>query len=257
MERPINQIFKATSVAIFSFLFSLTVFADNHMEAPQDAALEIYQCNFSDNKDLNDTRKVAAKWDKWADKNYTVPYAGYLMTPYYQRKSDFPYDLFWLGVTEDFTSLGQAQDEWAAKGTKLAAEFDAANPCPNHAAIYSFTVRQPKNQTPDGYLTISGCTNKEGATQADFAAANAKQNQYLDSINVDSGIYYWFMGAGSGIEQAYDYLEVNAHSTLKEWGITPDNFLSGNPGPSDLDGLRECDTPRVYAIEYVGGKTQN
>ena len=68
-----NQIFKATSVAIFSFLFSLTVFADNHMEAPQDAALEIYQCNFSDNMDdLNDTRKVAAKWDKWADKNYTV-----------------------------------------------------------------------------------------------------------------------------------------------------------------------------------------
>ena len=67
MERPMNQIFKATSVAIFSFLFSLTVFADNHMEAPQDAALEIYQCNFSDNKDLNDTRKVAAKWDKWAE----------------------------------------------------------------------------------------------------------------------------------------------------------------------------------------------
>ena len=79
----------------------------------------------------------------------------------------------------------------------------------------------------------------------------------MDSINVDSGIYYWFMGAGSGIEQAYDYLEVYAHSTLKEWGITPDNFLSGNPGPTDLDGLRECDTPRVYAIEYVGGKTQN
>ena len=109
MERPMNQIFKATSVAIFSFLFSLTVFADNHMEAPQDAALEIYQCNFSDNLWMTPEKLLQNGIN--GQIKIILFHAGYLMTPYYQRKSDFPYDLFWLGVTEDFTSLGQAQDE--------------------------------------------------------------------------------------------------------------------------------------------------
>ena len=40
-----------------------------------------------------------------------------------------------LQKTWDFTWL-KAQDEWAPKGTKINAEFDAVNPCPNDAAIY-------------------------------------------------------------------------------------------------------------------------
>ena len=67
-------------------------------------------------------------------------------------------------------------------------QFDAANPCPNHAAVTPLLLDSQRTRGPDGYLTISGCTNKEGSSQADFAAANAKQNQYYDSINVDSGI---------------------------------------------------------------------
>ena len=68
-------------------------------------------------KDFNDTLKVAAKWDAWADENYSVPYEGYVMTPFYQRKSDFPY-------VKLKQYLESAQDEWAAKGTKLAEDFE-------------------------------------------------------------------------------------------------------------------------------------
>ena len=106
------------------------------------------------------------------------------MTPFYQTKTDFPFDLFWLGVTPSFKALGIAQDEWASKGTKLASDFDRVAPCPNHASIYSFVVRRPENQTPNGFLTIRGCTNKEGTTPADYAAANAKQNDYMDSLSL-------------------------------------------------------------------------
>ena len=243
---------KFINAAFIAFL-SFTILSDDSNLEPQGSALEIFQCNFADGKDLDDTLKVASKWDKWADDNYSVSYAGYVMTPFYQRKSDFPFDLFWLGITPSFQALGTAHDEWAANGTKLIAEFERVSPCPNHASIYSFPVRTAKNPTPNGFLTIRGCNNKEGTTQADYAAANAKQNEYLDSIGVDSLISYWFMGAGSGIEQAYDYLEVMGVSSMKEWGKMPDNFLTGNPGPQDLDALRDCDTPRVYSIQYVGG----
>ena len=246
-----TKLFQTILIVFLSF----SIFADDTDLGPQGSAVEIFQCNFSNGKDLEDTLKVASKWDAWADDNYSVPYAGYVMTPFYQTKTDFPFDLFWLGVTPSFKALGIAQDEWASKGTKLAADFERVSPCPNHASIYSFAVRRPENQTPNGYLTIRGCTNKEGTTQADYFAANAKQNEYMDSIGLDSGIYYWFMGAGSGIDQPYDYLEVTAVSSMSEWGKMPDNFLTGNPAPQDLDALRDCDTARVYSIQYVGGKT--
>ena len=250
-----NTISKALLPLILTL--SINLFSDDHLSQPPGAAVEIFQCNFADGKSLEDSRKVSAKWDKWSDTNYSVPYAGYLMTPFYQTKSDFSYDVFWLGVAENFESLGIAQDEWAAKGGRLQGEFNAVSPCDNHAALYSFAVRRPKEPTPNGYLTIRGCNNKEGSTQAKFLAANTKLNDYLDSIGVDAGIFYWFPGAGSGIDQPYDYLEVMGHSSMKEWGMMPDNFIAGNPGPTDLDELRDCDTARVYSIEYVGGKTQN
>ena len=242
---------------VFLVLFSVVSFNVFSADEPVGAALEIYQCNFAEGKTIADIRRVSAKWDKWADSNYSVPYAGYLLTPFYQKKSDFPFDLAWLGVAENFVSLGQAQDEWAEKGGRLQVEFDSVSPCHNHAAYYSFTVRRPENQTPNGYLTIRGCNNKEDSTLEKFAAANAKLNKYLDDNNQNSGIYYWFAGAGSGIDQPYDYLEVTSVSTLKEWGAWPDRSLSGNPAPNDLEELRSCDTPRVYTVEYAGSKTIN
>ena len=42
---------------------------------------------------------------------------------------------------------------------------------------------------------------------------------------------------------------------MKEWGTAPDAWLAGNPDPSGLSDLRECDMPRVYYSQYVGGKT--
>ena len=102
---------KLFQTILFVFL-SLSVFADDMDLGPQGSAVEIFQCNFSYGKDLEDTLKVASKWDAWADDNYSVPYAGYVMTPFYQTKTDFPFDLFWLGVTPSFKALGIAQDEW-------------------------------------------------------------------------------------------------------------------------------------------------
>ena len=139
-----TKLVQATFIAFFSF----SVFADDSNLDPQGSALEIFQCNFADGKDLDDTLKVASKWDSWADDNYSIPYAGYVMTPFYQRKSDFPFDLFWLGITPSFKALGTAQDEWAAEGTKIAAEFDRVSPCPNHASIYScllYTSPSPRD----------------------------------------------------------------------------------------------------------------
>ena len=75
---------KFIQATLIAFL-SLSVISEESNPEPQGSALEIFQCNFSNGKDLDDTLKVASKWDEWADENYSVPYAGYVMTPFYQR----------------------------------------------------------------------------------------------------------------------------------------------------------------------------
>ena len=40
---------------------SLSAFTEDMTLRPQGSALEIFQCNFANGKDLNDTLKVAAK----------------------------------------------------------------------------------------------------------------------------------------------------------------------------------------------------
>ena len=112
-----TKLFQTILIVFISF----STFANDTDLGPQGSALEIFQCNFSNGKDLEDTLKVASKWDEWADENYSVPYAGYVMSPFYQTKTDFPFDLFWLGVTPSFKALGTAQDEWVSKGHKISS----------------------------------------------------------------------------------------------------------------------------------------
>jgi hypothetical protein len=141
------------------------------------------------------------------------------------------------------------------KGQRLQAEFDSVTPCDNHVAYLVWTVREAKETTPNGYLTVRGCNNNEDTTLEQINAASAKRNEYLDSIGVDSSIYAWFPGAGSPLENTYDYLEVWGNASMKDWGIGPDAWLAGNADPSGISDLRECDNPRVYYSQYVGGKT--
>ena len=51
---------KLFQTILFVFL-SLSVFADDMDLGPQGSAVEIFQCNFSNGKDLEDTLKVASK----------------------------------------------------------------------------------------------------------------------------------------------------------------------------------------------------
>ena len=238
-------------ICLVSFIY--LTFADNHM--PKTYAMEGYQCDFADGKGLNDVLRVASKWDKWSDTNYSVPYAAWVMVPFYQTKTDFGFDLAWLGVSDSWQELGQAQDEWMEKGQRLQAEFDSVSPCDSHVAYWVWTIREAEETNPKGYLSVRGCNNNETTTLEQINAASAIRNEYFDSLGMDSAIYAWFPGAGSPLENTYDYLEVWANSSMKEWGIVPDAWLSGNPDPSGLSDLRECDTPRVYYSQYVGGKT--
>ena len=108
-----TKLFQSILIVIISY----SIVSEETDLRPEGAALEIFQCNFSRGKDLDDTLKVASNWDEWADDNYSVPYVSYMMTPFFQTKTDFHFILTSLSVTPSFKALGITRDEWESKGT--------------------------------------------------------------------------------------------------------------------------------------------
>ena len=112
--------------AIVLSLLSYGAIADDH--APSIGGIETYSCKFNEGNDLNDVLSVAKKWNKFASKNFSMPYQGYVLTPYY-RDAETEYDFYWVGVSPSFEAQGTVAQEWLAKGTKMQAEFDSVSTC--------------------------------------------------------------------------------------------------------------------------------
>ena len=61
---------------------SFSLFADDHK--PVSYGMEGYQCNFKQGKDLDDALNFTAKsLNPYSDKNWTVPYSGFYLTPFF------------------------------------------------------------------------------------------------------------------------------------------------------------------------------
>ena len=160
--------------------FSYVAYSDNHM--PRTYAMEGYQCNLADGKGLDDVLRVASKWDKWADSNYSVPYAAWVMTPFYQTKSDFGFDLGWLGFSTNWQTLGQAQDEWMAKGQRLRDEA-------HRFAINTHRAKRQKGIRKSLLDQINGIGSiRKRALLNHFGSARAVESASFDEIKSVEGV---------------------------------------------------------------------
>ena len=80
---------KLLVAAIFATFLNVT-YADNHY--PATYAMEALQCNFEEGKDMDDAMKVISEWKANADKNFSVAYNAWTLTPLYYSKSDVPFE---------------------------------------------------------------------------------------------------------------------------------------------------------------------
>ncbi len=73
---------KALIISGAAFISSLRAFTAlaNHHSAPMIGGVEVFGCDFDDGKDMDDFMKVAAKRNKFADRNFSKSYEAHLMT---------------------------------------------------------------------------------------------------------------------------------------------------------------------------------
>ena len=150
-----------SAIILASFLSVMN--ADDHR--PTTFAMEALQCNFQEGKDMDDAMKVISEWRVLADKNFTVPYNAWTLTPLYTSETDFPYAFAWMGFTQNMTDMGTMQDTFQEVGQKTFAKWQKVTDCAGQSLFRVVEARAPKYAFAEGqigYMAISSCSFKEG-----------------------------------------------------------------------------------------------
>lgn len=240
-------------LALALMILAAPSYADDHMPMPR--ALETFSCNFADGKDMDDFMKVANKWDKFADKAFSMPYQGYVLTPYYS--ADMEHDLYWVGFSPNFAAQGKTDQEMLEKGASLQADFDAISLCDSHSQFAVFPVYSTGAPvTSSGVVDFSACSLKDDASQQAIAAADAKMNAFMKELDVNVSIVRWFPLQGTDFPG--DFIQASRFDSLAEKGAIYDKFIQagGQQAQTMIYGeLMSCSEGPTSLYNSVGGST--
>lgn len=209
--------------ALITALSSTMSLADNHQ--PMIGGVEVFGCDFEDGKTMDDFMKVAAKWDKFADKNFSKTYEAHLMTHYYFN--DRRADAYWVGFTNNHYDMGVTADEWAASGAKLQAEFDEVCPAKSHVEYSWLKVHNDREDQPisGGLVDFQRCNFREGATWEMLMAADAEMSTFMTKIGQNSRVYRWFPSNGARSDSP-DFLQLTWNDSATDRGEDIVGFLA-------------------------------
>ena len=246
-----RNLFILASLVLAGSLFS----EDNTPQMPNLFPIEVQQCNFKGNKDMDDFMSHIDEWNDFLDAHSDSPYVGWVLTPHYRTASDFSFDFGWLGGSNTWESFGAIYDAWMEKAPKLAAKFDRVRSCDTQTIFAAQAVRQlPESSDQSGVLMVSNCKVLEGVTPIDIFQADAKWNAYLDSIGNEGGIFRWYPAIGAPSNLDYDFKYVLFAESMSTWGQSSGNFVNGGGiqvNDEIFGNLLSCDSARMYQSNYV------
>ena len=226
----------------------------------QHAAMEMFACNYLDGKNQEDLLGVAKEWDQWADKHFSAPYNAYVMTPLFANFDEHP-DVIWLGVSDSPATMGKVNDEWLSKGKQQQANFDGVLSCGMHALLGAWRVRAYDKLGQSAYLQVQSCERKPGVSWAQIAKADADFAEWMTAHEIPGGFYRWSVGPGAPKDSTADFYSVWMTESLEQRGQGVEKFNAVATGPQDIyriygdDNLYDCDKPRIWYGQPVGGKS--
>ena len=213
-----------SAIILASFLSVMN--ADDHR--PTTFAMEALQCNFQEGKDMDDAMKVISEWKVLANKNFTVPYNAWTLTPLYTSETDFPYAFAWMGFTQNMTDMGTMQDTFQEVGQKTFAKWQKATDCAGQSLFRVVEARAPKYAFTEGqvgYMSISSCSFKEGKSGSDLAESDKAWNAYNDKNGHEGGVYRWWPGPGNPTDSDFDFYLAIGYNSVEAFGKSSDQRM--------------------------------
>ena len=245
-----------TLTLLLALSASFWLFSDDHTpEMPNFFPIEIQQCNFNGNNDMEDFMRHIDEWNDFLNEYSEYPYAGWVVTPHYRSAGDNSFDFGWLGGSNSWSSFGKIYDIWFEEAAALGAKFDKIRTCNTQTIFAAQVIRQSSpDEDSEGVMMVSNCSVSEGITPVDLAMADAKWNAYLDSNEGKGSIFRWYPAVGDSIEADYDFKNVFTASSMNEWGDGIGSIINEGGLLVQLEIYGEilsCDSPRLYQTNNV------
>jgi hypothetical protein len=226
--------------------------ADDHIPPPF-FPVETYSCSYNEDKGLSDMLATAKKWNKWTNKEIPETGLAAVLTPYLADGRTVSSDVFWVNMSPNFEAMGISQDQWVAKGSKLAAEFDEVCANDGHSMFAAQMVRRQASDGPqNGYIGFESCTLKEGASMQKMLAADAKFREKQASIGNTGVTMRWWPMAGVSPQMEGDFYLVSGVDSMQSLGQNIDRSIANMTGePDAYDDLIECSGRNIFAWQSV------
>lgn len=215
--------------------------------------IEIYQCTYRGNSDMDDLRPVATRFNAWADRNNMTNYTAFMATPY-AYSPELEADVLWIGAWPNGTTMGADEALYLSQGGEVSAAFDAVVDCSAHALYAEVVVNQPAAPPPqNGIAMFEDCTVHEGRTAGEAIAALEQWAEYTKSRGSDAFSALLFPLAGLGNDADYTFKLVTGFDSMQEFGKGTDMYTGGGfMRAEELFGrLLDCNSARVYTLDRV------
>ena len=232
------------------------VVADGHK--PKMSALEVISFTLNDKKDIADVIEWSSEVDAFVSEEVDTGYMAWIVIPDAVNLDDYPMDYFWLGVADDFKSLGKGRDTWFEKSGKLQDEMAKISSLEGRRLFSSIPVKPITDSGPgNGLLSVWSCQFQEGMGFAELAAADQTMMAYMDKVEMPGGIYRWFSGPGAPSSEKTDFRNVVVNETDESRGAAVDMMLAGGlkVAQESYGKVIDCDAPRVWRAIHVVGKS--
>lgn len=214
------------------------------------APVETFSCYYNEGKGPMDLDKAIAAWNKYADSQGITDYFAMTITPHYFSSNTGSFDIGWLGVWPDGTTMGVDYDKWFSTGQKAAAGIYEVLNCDSHANFASLRIKAPASEKAPQkpVIVFSDCdVLVEGSWDPVFEALDAWA-AYQTERGYENGTWALFPAYGGGGDTP-DFKLVQSYANHAALGKAYD--LYGNGGDYKkrgemMNGIVDCDVSRVY-----------
>ena len=232
------------------------VVADGHK--PKMSALEVISFTLNQKKDIADVIEWSSGVDTFVSEELDTGYMAWIVIPDAVNLDDYPMDFFWLGVADDFKSLGKGRDTYFEKADKLQEKMEKISSLEGRRLFASMPVKPIIDSGPgNGLLTVWSCQFQEGMGFAELAAADQTMMAYMDKVEMPGGMYRWFSGPGAPSSEEADFRNVLLNDTDESRGAFVDMMMAGGfkVAQESYGKVIDCDAPRVWRAIHVVGKS--
>lgn len=247
-----KQIGRLIGTSVVTLGVAIGVQAQQAAPAPTPV-VEIFQCTYRGNNDIDNLRPVNARFNAWADRNNVKDYTAFTATPY-AFSPELEADVLWIGAWPNGKSMGANETLWLAQGGEVSAAFDAVVDCNAHALYAEVVVNQPSTPPPqNGVAMFEDCTVHEVRTVPEALEALEQWAEYNKGRGGDEFSAVLFPLAGLTGDADYTFKLVTGFASMQAFGDGTDRYTGGGflRGEELFSRLLTCNSPRVYTLDRV------